>query len=137
MILTGSQSKWIWMGFLSLGLGMGWVGPARSEGGPLAQARAEYEANHPFFNLTTKREWFMHAQGRTPPGMNGWGQPLRSPKLYTYFLSDTNTGPGPTQRSCREAWGSSMPLRVPTGPFPAAHAPAKALEFEKDVAEDK
>ncbi len=137
MIPTGSQRKWIWTGILSLGIGLGWVPLVHCEGGPLAQARAEYEAKHPFFNLTTQREWFMHAQGRTPPGMNGWGQPLRSPKLYTFFLNSTNVGPGPTQNSCREAWGSSMPLRAPVGPFPPAHAPAKSLEFEKDIAEDK
>lgn len=137
MILTGSHRKWIWTGLLSLGMGIGWAGTAHSEGGPLAQARSEYEANHPFFNFTTIREWFMHPQGRTPPGMNGWGQPLRSPKLYTFFLNSSNVGPGPTQYSYREAWGSSMPLRVPNGPFAPAHAPVKALEFEKDVAEDK
>ncbi len=112
------------------------VGTIRAEVGPRTPARARYEANHPYYNLSTHRELVQYSAVRTPMGMNGRGQPLRAPKLFTFFLNG-DLGVGPTQYSTREAFGSSMPLRIPNGPFAPAHAPEQLVEWEKDPTEDK
>lgn len=134
MILKGFHGGLVYVGVVAL---VGFLGlVARAEVGPLTQARIRYEANHPYYNLSTHRELFQYSAVRTPMGMNGRGQPLRAPKLFTFFLNG-DLGVGPTQYSSREALGSSMPLRIPSGPFAPAHAPVRSVEFEPDPTEDK
>jgi|GEM_PF-4099584 len=125
-------------GLVAIGLAAGLAAPSlhAQDAEVMSAHRANYEANHPWFNFSTAKQWFAHPTERTPCGMNGWGNRYRNPQLYMLFLN-SNNGPGPTRYSCQEVTGSNWPLKAPRGPFPPAHAPTKAFEFEKDIAEDK